>query len=898
MNSDPEYPNPKTRKDLLMVPQIFRPRSLWAITACFAIVATAPAAAFDLYWTEEEAVVASDIDGSNVTVVFDGTGMDDIAIDIRITESHIYWTERHVGRIWQANRDGSDADVFFDGGEYFDSLHFMEWDEANEKIYVSDYPNGIFEIDLAADGEVRNLDGTGFSNFTGVALRGENELLWITAADNELYTTDLTAVPDAEGTELVGGNQTYGLAYDAESDILYYTDFGSGNLYSYDLDTGSNLLLGSGFTGLLGAKLSPSGSHLVLAERGAGISAYQIDNGATDRLVEREEVDFGVAVDADPGELEAPEFLFYTDFQDDVLDEPPGAPWTSVTEDPETGGTVRVRQDSEEFFLRGTGNHYLDFDDIGDSPTILWATDAVPGNEDVFTVSFDFFEPFGSAGNRFVVNLYNPEGTDGRIDRLQFEGGEFRGIDDVTYSRGVVNRMDFVVNSSSGSVSYGDQDEHTLSAHTSDIWINGEKVLEGYRDAGSDAGGPIAGLDLRAFSNAPVTMYVDDFGIRAGTHLSEIREGVGADPGIIFFDDFNSVNVGEEPAAPWRTVDSGPDRGTAYVQADTDELFSLGSGNQFLDFHSSEEEEHDSPLILWAHRTVTDVAPRVFTITLDFHEPEDSHGHRFNLGLWDDDPDVWPGFRIDQIQFEHGTFRNMEGEDHYTVGRTHRLNWVVNRDDDPVTYNDGQNTIPPFSSDVWIDDRLVAEDWLHDPDTDMESTNLGGFDIRTFSNNYVRMFVDQVVIREGAAPDFRVVDVPAGFAEWRAEHFTSEELEDEAISGPGADPAGDGIANAIKYALGMDPRVPATADLPVEEIREIDGERYLTLTFTRPDDRDDVDYRVDASGDLDEWPDQALRVDELTVDHGDGTTSYTYRDVEPIGNSARRFLRLNVGLTE
>ncbi len=59
----------------------------------------------------------------------------------------------------------------------------------------------------------------------------------------------------------------------------------------------------------------------------------------------------------------------------------------------------------------------------------------------------------------------------------------------------------------------------------------------------------------------------------------------------------------------------------------------------------------------------------------------------------------------------------------------------------------------------------------------------------------------------------------------------------EGLRGPGDEPAGDGIPNLMKYALGLPPMTPGTGHLPVQEVRslEVDGveAEYLTLAFTR-----------------------------------------------------------------
>lgn len=140
--------------------------------------------------------------------------------------------------------------------------------------------------------------------------------------------------------------------------------------------------------------------------------------------------------------------------------------------------------------------------------------------------------------------------------------------------------------------------------------------------------------------------------------------------------------------------------------------------------------------------------------------------------------------------------------------------------------------------------------------------------------------------------------VPDGetFASWQNEHFTPEELENEAVSGSRADPAGDGVPNAVKFLQGIPPKVPARGALPVESVQNVDGLDYLALTFTV---RNDVaaSWGVEASDELGEWPDTAVEVEELrSLNESAGTTTYTYRDIVSKEEARRRFLRMWIGV--
>lgn len=130
--------------------------------------------------------------------------------------------------------------------------------------------------------------------------------------------------------------------------------------------------------------------------------------------------------------------------------------------------------------------------------------------------------------------------------------------------------------------------------------------------------------------------------------------------------------------------------------------------------------------------------------------------------------------------------------------------------------------------------------------------------------------------------------------EWRRTHFSEAELADAALSGDGAAPAGDGVANLVKFALGLDPRAPASREALPEVRRTADG--ALELRFIRPKETG-LRYRVEVSSDLERWSSGpgATEVVEI-ADLGDREEIAT-RDLSSSGQS-RRFIRLRVDSSE
>jgi hypothetical protein len=139
------------------------------------------------------------------------------------------------------------------------------------------------------------------------------------------------------------------------------------------------------------------------------------------------------------------------------------------------------------------------------------------------------------------------------------------------------------------------------------------------------------------------------------------------------------------------------------------------------------------------------------------------------------------------------------------------------------------------------------------------------------------------------------VSLPGGYETWRNAHFAGEELQDENISGPAADPGGFGVSNLVRYAFGLEARQPARQDLPRIALHEAGEATYLSLTYTRLKELNDVIFEVEASGDLETW--EVLDLDHVTdvTDLGE-MEEVTWRDSVAIADGNRRFLRLALSL--
>lgn len=162
---------------------------------------------------------------------------------------------------------------------------------------------------------------------------------------------------------------------------------------------------------------------------------------------------------------------------------------------------------------------------------------------------------------------------------------------------------------------------------------------------------------------------------------------------------------------------------------------------------------------------------------------------------------------------------------------------------------------------------------------DAQSSDAGSYDV-VVTNAVASVTSNAVTLTVETPP-------AGGFASWRAEHFSSTELEDPAISGPNAVLTSDGLTNFLKYALGLPPRVAATAaDLP----QPATSATHWTYTFTRPIDRDDVVYDVQASTNLTDWTTIMLTVGKIGTE-GDVEI---WRAQYPLSSANHLFFRLKV----
>jgi hypothetical protein len=136
------------------------------------------------------------------------------------------------------------------------------------------------------------------------------------------------------------------------------------------------------------------------------------------------------------------------------------------------------------------------------------------------------------------------------------------------------------------------------------------------------------------------------------------------------------------------------------------------------------------------------------------------------------------------------------------------------------------------------------------------------------------------------------VIVLTAYAQWRQAHFTPGQLVDLSVSGDLACPAGDGICNLLKYAMGLDP-FTAVGKGPAQ-LSTTNG--YLTITFTQNNAASDVTLVVEGTSALTNgaWSTNGIVEIQRQFNSGSNTWTVTDRDGILISTATNRFLRLHV----
>ena len=129
------------------------------------------------------------------------------------------------------------------------------------------------------------------------------------------------------------------------------------------------------------------------------------------------------------------------------------------------------------------------------------------------------------------------------------------------------------------------------------------------------------------------------------------------------------------------------------------------------------------------------------------------------------------------------------------------------------------------------------------------------------------------------------ITVPPGIATWRFTYFgTTDTTGNRADT---ANPAGDGLANLLKYALNLNPNTRYTTASAGISYQVPGAGSFMSYTFTGT--AGDVTYIVEASSDLN------TGIWTPLYTHGSGAPgTVTVHDTQPVSPASPRFMRLRV----
>ena len=134
-------------------------------------------------------------------------------------------------------------------------------------------------------------------------------------------------------------------------------------------------------------------------------------------------------------------------------------------------------------------------------------------------------------------------------------------------------------------------------------------------------------------------------------------------------------------------------------------------------------------------------------------------------------------------------------------------------------------------------------------------------------------------------------------ADWTAQvEGTPQVMLTDAQRAPLATPAGDGVTNLLKFALGVPPLESAAAYLPkLQFIDQGGGTRAIALVFTVNPQAQGIGYALEVSENLVTWTEVQSAM-EPQGNNPDGTVLMRLRELAPTA-ARRRFGRLKVELT-
>lgn len=127
---------------------------------------------------------------------------------------------------------------------------------------------------------------------------------------------------------------------------------------------------------------------------------------------------------------------------------------------------------------------------------------------------------------------------------------------------------------------------------------------------------------------------------------------------------------------------------------------------------------------------------------------------------------------------------------------------------------------------------------------------------------------------------------------WTRKFFGPLDGANPALADPDAIPGPGGLTNFMLYAQGFDLGTRPAHELSIVGVTRLDESDYLTLTIQFRNDLHEPIIVAEVSDDLVNWSSTVVAVS--AEDHGDGTSTLTVRDENPITQGQDRYIRVRI----
>ncbi len=183
------------------------------------------------------------------------------------------------------------------------------------------------------------------------------------------------------------------------------------------------------------------------------------------------------------------------------------------------------------------------------------------------------------------------------------------------------------------------------------------------------------------------------------------------------------------------------------------------------------------------------------------------------------------------------------------------------------------------------EDEYSVEGWMIWEGVQPDENGTLVIDLNTSNRSTSRVSMNAMRLVEET--DDGDTPVPGTRAAWRLTHFG--DTDDEGDAADLANPTGDGLPNLLKFALDLDPTVPASgAERTVLDMVETEGTRVIELRVPEDLNRPELHYILEISEDLETWSPLAEAV---------GHTTFSGASGAPVGAVTREGDVVRVSLT-